>query len=326
MNTIVITKHCVNPAISVVMPVYNGAPFLPEAIESILRQTYTNFEFIIVDDGSTDGSRSIISDYAKKDQRIRLLSLNHRGVTGAMNEGVCLARGEWIARMDHDDVSSPDRLTVQLEWAIQNNLDVCGAQAETFGPKEEKLWWFPETHEAICKELFFRCPILYPTAIIRTDVFRENLHIKDCVFDDYELFTRLAPKHRMGNVAPVLLRYRRHETQTSKVRQKEFGKDFQKYRFRYFYKMFPNTPLTDYLPLALVSDKQPLSNIQQLERAGQWLVKLSNVSNENVRQKMGQRWQKTCERTAALGKEVDIIFQIYMDMINKDCSVTISSS
>jgi glycosyltransferase involved in cell wall biosynthesis len=325
MNSTVITTHCVNPIISVIMPVYNGALFLSEAIESILRQTYTNFEFIIVDDGSTDSSRSIMLDYAKKDQRIRLILLNHSGVTGAMNEGVRLACGEWIARMDHDDVSLPDRLAVQLEWAIQNNLDVCGAQAETFGPKGEKIWWFPETHEAICKELFFRCSILYPTAIIRTDVFRNNLHINDCFFDDYELFSRLAPKYHLGNAAPVLLRYRRHETQTSKIRQKDFNKDFQKYHFRYFYKTFPNTPLADYIAFARFAGGGHMTNLWELERAGQWLVQLSDVSDEMVRQRMGQRWQKTCKRSAALGKEVDIIFQRYMDMIRKDKDVTITA-
>jgi glycosyltransferase involved in cell wall biosynthesis len=320
-----IRKYNDNALISVIMPIYNNAIFLPEAIESILRQTYTHFELIIVDDGSTDGSRNIISDFARQDKRIRPISLNHNGVTGAMNKGINSARGQWIARMDSDDIALPERFSVQMEWIIQNNLDVCGAQAEIFGTRGDKLLWFPETNEAICMELLFRCSILYPTAIIRADVLRNNLHIDDCFFDDYELFTRLAPKHRMGNVPSLLLRYRGHETQTSKIKQKELRRDFQKYRFRYFYKMFPNTPLADYLPLALVSDKFPLPDLQQLERAGQWLAKFSNVSDEKVREKMGQRWQKTCECSATLGKEVDIIFKRYMDMINKDCSVTISS-
>jgi glycosyltransferase involved in cell wall biosynthesis len=319
MNPIVIAKKCVKPTISVVMPVYNGAIFLSEAIESILKQTYKNFEFIIVDDGSTDDSRIIISDYAQQDERIHPLFFNHRGVTAIMNEGVRLARGKWIARMDHDDVSSPDRLAVQLQWATQNNLDVCGAQAETFGPKGKKLWWFPETHDAICKELLFRCSILYPTAIIRTDIFKNNFYINDCFFDDYELFTRLAPKHRMGNVASVLLRYRRHKTQTSKVRRKEFNKDFQKYHLRYFYKIFPNTPLADYIAFARLADGEPMTSLWELEKAGQWLVDLSNVTDEILRQKMEQRWQKTCKRSAMLGKEVDIIFQLYTNMIKKDC-------
>jgi len=154
-------------------------------------------------------------------------------------------------------------------------------------------------------------------AIIRTDVFRNNLYEKDCVFDDYELFTRLAPVYRLGNVPSVHLRRRNHKTQTSRVMQKDFLKDFQKYRFRYFYKMFPHTPLDDYFPLARVSDQQPMNDLHQLEKAGQWLVKLSRVDDRIVRQKMGERWQKTCERSANLGGKVDSIFQHIRDEIRK---------
>lgn len=316
MNRTLNRKSSSPPFLSVIMPVYNGASFLPEAIESILKQTHKNIELIIVDDGSTDDSRSIIAGYAGKDRRIHPVFTIHRGVTHAMNEGLRNARGQWFARMDQDDVSLPERLALQLNWALQKQLDICGAQAETFGEKE-KMLWFPENHDAICRELLFRCAILYPAAMIRTDVFRNNLYEKECIFDDYELFTRLAPRYRLGNAPLVLLRYRNHQNQTSKIRQKEVLKDFRKYRFRYFYKIFPRTPLDDYLPLALVSDKQPANDLRQLEKAGQWLVKLSKVDDQRVRQKMEKRWQKTCERSAHLGGEVDSIFQRFKDDIRK---------
>jgi glycosyltransferase involved in cell wall biosynthesis len=311
------SKYNNTPLVSVILPVYNAAPFLPEAIESILGQTYTPFELIIIDDQSTDGSRDIIADHVRLDKRVLTIFRNQRGIASAMNEGVRLARGEWIARMDADNIALPERLAVQLDWIKQKNLDVCGAQAETFGIKEEKLW-FPETHETVCHELFFRCSILYPTAIIRTEIFRNNLYVNDCVFDDYELFTRLAPRYRLGNVPSVLLRYRHHETQVSIVMRKEVRKDFQKYRFRYFYQTYPHTPLSDYLPLARVSDHLPVQSLQELKLAGQWLAKLSKVPDAMVRQKMGRRWQETCERSATLGKEVDIIFRYFMEMIIKD--------
>jgi len=310
--------------ISVIMPVYNAAPFLSEAIESILRQTYTRFEFIIVDDQSTDGSREIIALYAGKDHRILPVFRDQRGIAGAMNEGVRLARGEWIARMDADNVALPEKLAVQLDWINKNRVDVCGALAETFGEKE-KMLWFPEGHDAVCRELLFRCAILYPAAMIRTDIFRNNLYQKECVFDDYELFTRLAPRYRMGNVPSVLLHYRKHDQQVSKIRLEEVGKDFQKYRFRYFYNIFPRTPLDDYIPLALVSDKQPVSDLQQLEKAGQWLVKLSDLPDKIVRRKMGERWQETCKRSANLGEKVDSIFEYYKNKIADDNDLAISA-
>jgi glycosyltransferase involved in cell wall biosynthesis len=317
MNRTLNRKSSSPPFLSVIMPVYNAAPFLSDAIESILGQTYTRFEFIIVDDQSTDGSRNIIAGYAGKDHRILPVFRDQRGIAGAMNEGVRLARGEWIARMDADNLALPDRFAVQLDWINKNRVDVCGAQAETFGEKE-KMLWFPESHDAVCRELLFRCAILYPAAMIRTDVFRNNLYERECVFDDYELFTRLAPCYRMGNVPSVLLRYRKHDQQVSKIRLEEVGKDFQKYRFRYFYKIFPQTPLADYLSLALVSDRQPLNNLPQLEKAGQWLVQLSDVPDKIVRQKMGERWQKTCEISAKLCGNVDSIFEYYRGKIENE--------
>lgn len=307
------------PAISVIMPVYNAGAFLAEAIESILTQTYRDFEFLIVDDGSTDGSGTIISSYAAKDKRIRCRFGKHRGTISAMAEGVRISRGAWIARMDHDDVSLRDRLAAQLEWAMQKGLDLCGAQVETFGTEEQKLW-FPETHEDIGRELLFRCPILYPTTIIRASLLRTDFCAVDinCVFDDYELATRLAPFHRLGNMPSVLLRHRMHEKKSSKVSQKEMRDDFQKYRFRYFYRMFPNTPLSEYIPLARVSDCLPMKTLPELERAGRWLTKLSEVTDEKVTAKMRQRWQETCGRSTALGREVDHILDYYMNRIGNN--------
>jgi len=103
----------VNPTISVVMSVYNGERFLREAMDSILAQTFTDFEFIIINDGSTDGSREILESY--DDPRIVLVHQDNKGLAAALNRGIEMARGEFIARMDADDVSLPERFERQLE-------------------------------------------------------------------------------------------------------------------------------------------------------------------------------------------------------------------
>jgi glycosyltransferase involved in cell wall biosynthesis len=304
------------PFVSVVMPVYNGAAFLPEAIESILHQSSTHFEFIIVDDGSTDASRDIIFAYARRDPRIRPVCCGHRGVAGvmAMNEGVRLARGQWIARMDQDDVALPDRLALSLVWAERKCLDVCGGQVEIFGA-EGPAPRFPEDCEAIRREMLFRCPILYPTAVIRAGVLKENVHIDDCVFDDYELFSRLAPRYRLGNIPQVLLRHRRHDGQASVVMKDAFHKDFQRYRFRYFYEMYPHTPLGDYIPLARVSDCLTLRTLKELERTGRWLTQLADSPDRSLRRSMARRWREACDRSAALGGNVEAVFRRYQSQI-----------
>ncbi len=109
----------VPPTISVIKSVYNGKEFLVSAIKSVLNQTFRDFEFIIVNEGSSDGSLAIISEYVQRDCRIRLISRGNRGLAASLNEGIADARGEWIARMDADDISLPDRLHNQLAWLQQ---------------------------------------------------------------------------------------------------------------------------------------------------------------------------------------------------------------
>ncbi|SVC41049.1 uncharacterized protein METZ01_LOCUS293903, partial [marine metagenome] len=110
------------PLITVLMPVYNGAKYLNEAIDSILNQTFQNFEFIIIDDGSTDDSVKIIKSY--DDNRIRLVeNRNNLGQSETLNKGLSLTRGKYIARMDQDDISMPERLKKQFEF-MENNSDV----------------------------------------------------------------------------------------------------------------------------------------------------------------------------------------------------------
>src|SRR5215213_8085491 len=108
------------PPLSVVMPVYNGKAYVGQAIESILTQTFTDFEFMIVDDGSTDGSNEIIEAYAQRDGRIRVLSQCNQGTSVALNTGIALARGELIAHMGADDIALPQRFERQLHYLRQN--------------------------------------------------------------------------------------------------------------------------------------------------------------------------------------------------------------
>src|SRR5262245_34221798 len=120
------------PLISVVMPVHNGAPFLAESIGSILYQTYAHIEFIIVDDGYTDGSRAIIRDFAAHDPGIRPLFLSHRGQSAALNSGIAVAQGRFIAHMEQDDIALPQRLAAQLAWMRGNAVDICGGYLKRF--------------------------------------------------------------------------------------------------------------------------------------------------------------------------------------------------
>ena len=124
-----------SPRISVLMPAYNSEQYVAESIESILNQTFTDFEFIIINDGSTDNTAKIIDEYAKRDERIKFVNNSkNKGLIGVLNEGLNLARGEYIARMDSDDISLPTRFERQIAYMeLHPKCGVLGTWFQMFG-------------------------------------------------------------------------------------------------------------------------------------------------------------------------------------------------
>jgi len=297
--------------ISVVMPVFNGLPFLHEAIESILRQSHERLELILVDDGSTDGSRDVIADVARSDRRVRALFLEHRGAAAATNTGVALARGEWLARVDQDDVALDDRFEAQLAWACERGVPVCGGQVDVIGTTVGR-WWFPETTAAIRNELLFRPSLMQPTMLARTEILRAHPYAEDTWWDDYELLTRLAPRYPLASMPRPLVRYRCHPDQTHKSHRDRLQRDFRRFRFVYFYTLFPGTHPERYLPLARAADRLPMRTLADLECAGRWLAELAAPPEPGLKRRMSERWREVWERSAELGPQGE---QIYRDQL-----------
>ncbi|MBP1711169.1 MAG: glycosyltransferase [Deltaproteobacteria bacterium] len=310
------------PHISVIMPVYNGEKYLPEAIESILHQTYENFELIVLDDGSTDGSRSVIKQMSLRDRRVHPIYLQHSGIPKTLNTGIKYAKGFYIVFADSDDVSLAERLKSQLVYMQRNQLHICGCWADVFGEEKNMAgWhlginWLPETHEAIRREMLFRVALWRGAAMMKKDVCVDNPFNENIIFTDSDWQMRMAIKYRMGNAPYVLVKIRRHEKNATSIKKADFVKTFRKSRFRFFYSCFPNTPLSDYLAFNRVADRLPMTSLWELERAGNWLVELANYPDEQLRKKMLKRWQRTCERSANLGNKVEGIFRHYQDKMN----------
>ena len=211
------------PRVSVVMPVYNAERYLREAVESILNQTFTDFEFIIIDDGSTDGSLKILREYADKDPRIRLISRENRGITPTLNEGIDLARGEYIARMDADDVSLPERFARQMAYMEEHpECVVCGSYIDKIDPygvliKAEDR---PLDHDAIESRLLEEGTggiICHPVAMIRKTALVEagKYRAEYVNSQDLDLWLRLARLGHLANIPHVLLQYRQHPASIS---------------------------------------------------------------------------------------------------------------
>lgn len=206
------------PLISVVMSVYNGEKYLSEAIESILNQTYTNFEFIIVNDGSSDKSIDIIKEYMTKDNRIVLIDRENKGLPYSLNEGISKAKGEYIARMDADDISLPERFKKQLEYMKENKLDVCGTFIEVFGTKRNNhTVKYSINHNDIKFRLMFMSAFAHPTVLLKKEVFKKVKYRVDYkVAQDYQLWVDIINVgYKVGNIPKVLLKYREHEAQAS---------------------------------------------------------------------------------------------------------------
>jgi glycosyltransferase involved in cell wall biosynthesis len=196
--------------VSVLMPVYNAEKYLAEAIESILKQTYNKFEFIIINDGSTDSSEEIIKSYS--DSRIRYIK-NEKNVrlVATLNKGIDLIRTRYLVRMDADDLSLPGRIEELVNY-MENNpgVGVCGSSMEVFGD-ENGVQNFPETDEEIKVTMLFESCIPHPAAIIRMSVLNENQTRYDERFihmEDYYLWHRLRNSTQFHNLKKVLYKYR----------------------------------------------------------------------------------------------------------------------
>jgi glycosyltransferase involved in cell wall biosynthesis len=202
------------PRVSVVMPFKNRADLIGETIDSVLCQTWTDFELICISDGSTDESDDIVSSYAARDARVRLLlNETHPGVAGAANTGLAHARGEFVVRIDSDDIMLQNRIAVQSRFMDEHpEVAACGSWVQTFGEVAGTIWRLPVSHEEICVWMLFYGALANPAVIIRRQRF-EELGLRyddDFAAEDYELWTRAARQIRLANIPRVLLRYRTH--------------------------------------------------------------------------------------------------------------------
>jgi glycosyltransferase involved in cell wall biosynthesis len=216
-----------SPQISVLMPVYNAERYLREAVESILNQSFTDFEFLIVNDGSTDGSLSILEEYAAKDDRIRLINRPNTGYVVALNEMLELSQGEFIARMDADDVATPERFELQLLFMESHPEVACvGGQILLIDPCGNPLVHFlhPLTHEDIdTAHLSGSTAIAHPTALIRREALLavQGYRVEYYTAEDIDLFLRLAEIGRLANLPQMILRYRQLVSSISYSRRRQ---------------------------------------------------------------------------------------------------------
>lgn len=271
------------PKVTVLMSVYNGESFLREAIESILNQTYKEFEFLIINDCSTDGSLKIIKSY--NDSRINIIENKENiGLTKSLNKGLELAKGEYIARMDADDICLPHRLDIQVSFMDSNKeIGICGSWIQILGTTT--ILKFPKENEAIKVHMFETNALAHPTVIIRNSFFKTfSLHY-DATFrcaQDYELWSRAYIHFKLANIQEVLVSYRSHInqiTQLNATQQKKNRDHTILNQLKYL-----NVEPTDNefkLHKAILS-RESLPSVELVQQSELWLDKIESA-NEKIK-------------------------------------------
>jgi glycosyltransferase involved in cell wall biosynthesis len=205
--------------VSVLLPCFNSELYIGEAIRSILDQTYTNFELLLLDDGSTDKTKSVIQGF--KDSRIKLFcEAQNKGIVFQLNKGLELAQGEYIARMDADDIAFPERFQKQVDFLEDPKnckIDVLGTDAVSIGLTKKPIIHQNYLPKQISFMLNFKCPILHPTVMMRKRIFNKGYKYEEeyLYAEDFALWRKLDNGKNIAILDQVLLKYRIHQSQTN---------------------------------------------------------------------------------------------------------------
>ena len=299
-----------SPIVTVLMPVYNAEDFVHGAIESILNQTYTEFELLIINDGSTDGTEKIINSF--QDSRIRhIKNEQNLRLIATLNKGLKLAEGKYIARMDADDTSFPDRLQEQVDFMEANpEVGVCGTWYEAFGSKNS-IVRYPTDHNAIKYMSLYQCPFCHPTVMFRTSIIADNKIEFDSDYphaEDYELWGRMAKVCRLANLPKVLLKYRLHEANISKLENGTQVLNSNRIKTSLFKEIGVQVSDNDHVIFEKMNHLVRTLSIIEIERIGVILAELiqANRTSEYLDQDwamatMQRKWFDTCSNHAYFG-------------------------
>ncbi len=217
-----------NPLVSVLIPCYNVENYVAESVSSIIEQTYTNLEIIIVNDCSSDNTSSKLQELADKDNRIKIYNnATNLKLIKTLNRGIELCRGKYIARMDADDISFPTRIEKQVAFLEQNSdYDVVSSMFYTFrtGKLKYNLYRNPKTYEELQAYILFRSGICHPAVMIRRTLFSDlglRFEEKYLHVEDYALWSKAVYCTKLANIDEPLLYYRVHEYQVSTLNEKK---------------------------------------------------------------------------------------------------------
>lgn len=219
------------PLVSVLIPAFNVETYLPQALQAVMEQTYNHLEIIVIDDGSTDGTWAVMQEYAKRDNRIRIVQNPHNmGLIKTLNNGIGLCQGAFIARTDADDIAYPHWIETILATMLANpKLLAVSSYLECFygsddvgllgkHKKDGEIMTVPINHQDIQSTLIQHCCMSHPSILIRKEVFDDYHLAYDEHYphaEDYKLWYEISKIGELANIPQVLVKYRLHAQQVS---------------------------------------------------------------------------------------------------------------
>ncbi|MDO8586166.1 MAG: glycosyltransferase family A protein [Armatimonadota bacterium] len=299
------------PIVSVIMPVYNGAKYLREAIDSVLSQSCSQLELIAVNDGSTDSSGAVLDWYARTDDRVRVFHQKNQGVVAALNKGLAEARGKYVARMDSDDICARRRLAKQVAlMESRPEVGVCGTGWSYLGRRGGAALPVTDDKEIRAAQMFWPC-IAHPTAMMRRELIAKhdlyyNTEFKQA--EDYEFWLRFSRHCKMVNIPEPLLHYRVCGEQATSKHESEV-REWSSFVHRQAIMHLGIEPSEEDLELHRSLAGSPIpKSLDYVQRAEAWLLKLANANEtkhvydvDALRRVFFQCWYSFCSQAAEMG-------------------------
>lgn len=295
-----------SPRVTVLMPVYNAAPHLLEAVDSILAGSFADIELLAINDGSTDESEEILRGI--RDPRLKIvLNPKNIGVAATLNRGLELAEGDFVARMDSDDVSAPDRLTRQVAFMEANpSIGVSGTWARTFGVPPARTMRPPSLSNEIDVQLFAMNALCHPTVILRRSLFAkyELRYATDAHHgEDLELWMRAADCFPLANLPWVGLRYRVHANQVTKSFDVQQQGTLARLQTRQLLRLVPDATEPEIRLHLKALDKNVRLTHEEGVAIGEWLERIEDANKRMSRYDeaafrsfLVQRWLNVAHR------------------------------
>ena len=270
------------------MPVFNGERYLTESINSVLNQSFKNFEFIIINDFSTDKTNHILSEYKSLDNRVIIINnLKNKGIAYSLNEAIKISKSDLIVRMDADDVCMPTRFQKQFDYMSTNPLIAVSGTGALInnGNRLLKDYFIPFTKDAHIKaQLLFETPFVHPSIIFRKEVFFHNKLQYNSAYsraEDYKLWTEFSRISNMGNIADICINYRVNRNSVSNKYKSVQLNDAGLIREEYFKQLgipFTESELILHNRIPIYNDWFTLKDLNEVEK---WFFKLLDLNREN---------------------------------------------